>query len=156
MTVFKIYEKIHMTNYHRLDIGLRAGDSVLFEEPDHDISIFDTVTTLCLYSLDLKDSRCPQPSANGKISVLKHLKNLNEFSWWGVDASEFDWRGFEDLKLGSAKINDYLNLSNPMILPSSLQHLSFSGIEMDPYSPQNKQFFDKMYRDVPMTLNRYI
>ena len=127
MTVLNFFDKQNMTNYHRIDVGLGEEDSVIFQDSDAttDMSNFENVTTVCIYSL--RPREYPQPKAKGSITVLKSLKNLKEFSWWGVDASDFDWQGFEDLPLISVKINEYVNFDKLMVMPQSLQHVSFSG-----------------------------
>ncbi len=127
MAVTRIFDKQNLTNYHRIDVGLCQEDSVSFQKPDPstDLSILDKVTTVCIYSLSPREM--PQPKATGSISVLRDLKNLKEFSWWGMDASDFDWRGFEDLPLISVKINNYVNFDKLMVMPQSLKHVSFTG-----------------------------
>ncbi len=125
MAVIELFDKQNMTNYHRIDVGLRQEDSVIFLDATTDSSEFDNVTNICIYSLNPREY--PQPKATGSISVLKNLENLKEFSWWGVDASDFDWQGFEDLPLISVKINEYVNFDNIMVMPQSLKHVSFTG-----------------------------
>ena len=65
-----------------------------------------------------------------------------------MDASTFDWRHFDELNLLSAKINQYVNIDNPMVLPHNLGHLSFSGITFDPLDLASVRFFSRVYQHI--------
>ncbi len=124
MTVVKLLDRRHMTNYHRLDVGLQQDDTLELETLT-DYSPLEAVTTVSVYSLSPRS--IPQPKAVGKIEALSGLRNLKEFSWWGVDASNVDWQGFETVQLLSVKINYYINFDNPVTMPTSIKNLSFTG-----------------------------
>lgn len=78
--IVNVFEETNLTSYHRIDVDLRQGDCVIFEKLSHtDLSIFASVTSVCIYSLYPRD--IPQPTSSGCISVLKELPRLSEFSF---------------------------------------------------------------------------
>ena len=121
--MMSLFEMLNRDSFTDIIACLQKDYEVVFEGKPEYAKIPQIVC------VDVYGDRSDEPfKTAGKINVLKHLPGLAEFRFGRLDASRLDWTGFDDLPLQSIVIWDYEDISNPMIIPATTQHLRFDGL----------------------------